>query len=129
MGAVRPAHQGKPRKKLEDVAAALYRPKPKGADGGFGNVRMSEKAAKRMQMQQVAADEIGVWPENWQSVNFFMDYCRTQWRTGMGGSTGLDYTAVLACLRTLRLGRERTDEVFADVRVLEAAALEAMIAK
>lgn len=92
-------------------------------------MRMSEKAARRMQMQQAAADEIGVWPENWQSVNFFLDYCRTQWRTGMGGPTGLDYTAVLACLRTLRLGRERSDEVFTDVRVMEAAALEAMSKK
>lgn len=92
-------------------------------------MRMSEKAAKRMQAQQVAHDCIEVWPENWQSVNFFMEFCRTQWRTGMGGATGLDYTAVLACLRTLRLGRERADEVFADVRVMEAAALEAMIAK
>lgn len=89
---------------------------------------MSAKAAERMQKQQIAASEIGVWPENWQSVGFFMDYCRTQWRVGMGGATGLDYTAVLACLRTLRLGRERSDELFADVRVMEAAALEAMSA-
>lgn len=90
---------------------------------------MSAKAAKRFQTQQIAANEIGVWPENWQSVGFFMDYCRTQWRTGMGGPTGLDYTAVLACLRTMRLGRERADEVFADVRVMEAAALGAMASK
>lgn len=91
---------------------------------------MSAKAAKRFQTQQIAANEIGVWPENWQSVHFFMDYCRTQWRSGgMGGATGLDYTAVLACLRTMRLGRERADEVFADVRVMEAAALGAMASK
>lgn len=88
---------------------------------------MSAKAAKRFQTQQMAANEIGVWPENWQSVHFFMDYCRTQWRVGgAGGATGLDYTAVLACLRALRLGRERNDELFSDVRVMEAAALEAI---
>lgn len=72
---------------------------------------------------------VEVWEENWQSVSFFLDYCATQWRTGMGGATGLDYTAVIASLRTLRLGRERFDEVFADVRVMESAALEAMAKK
>ena len=74
-------------------------------------------------------DEVEIWPENWQSVNFFMEYCRTQWRIGMGGATGLDYTAVLASLRTLRLGREKSDQVFADVRIMEAAALEAIMTK
>lgn len=82
-----------------------------------------------MQKQQIAASEIGVWPENWQSVGFFMDYCRTQWRVGMGGATGLDYTAVLACLRTLRLPRAEFDSMFADVRTMEAAALGAMAVK
>lgn len=86
------------------------------------------KIAQR-QAQMGLGDEVEIWPENWQSVNFFMDYCRTQWRIGMGGATGLDYTAVLACLRTLRLGRKRAEEVFADVRVIEAAALEAILTK
>lgn len=91
---------------------------------------MSEKAAKRLEKQGAAVlDEVFVWPENWESVAFFMDYCRTQWRVGMGGATGLDYSAVLTCLRTLRLGRERTDEVFADVRTMESAALAAMASK
>ena len=35
-------------------------------------------------------------------------------------------TAVLASLRTLRLKQERFDEVFADVRVMERAALAEM---
>ena len=88
---------------------------------------MSEKAAKRLAKQGFSNhEEVSVWPENWQSVNFFMEFCRTQWRAGMGVPTGLDYTAVLACLRTLRLGRERTDEVFSDVRTMEAASLVAM---
>ena len=71
-----------------------------------------------------------VWAENWASVVFFADFCMTQWRyaAGMngGGATGLDYSAVLASLRTLRLPREKFDRVFSDVRVLERAALEAM---
>ena len=71
-----------------------------------------------------------VWAENWQSVMFFSNYCGTQWRyaSGMGGvvSTGLDHTAVLANLRTLRLPRARADEIYADVRLMERAAMGAM---
>lgn len=91
---------------------------------------MSEKAAKRLAQQGFSDQEdVPVWPENWQAVGFFMDFCRTQWRVGMGGPTGLDYTAVLACLRSLKLGRDKADEVFADVRVMEVAALAAMAQK
>lgn len=51
----------------------------------------------------------------------------TQWRVGgMGSATGLDYTAVLAFIRTLRLPREQADELFEDIQVMEAAALEQM---
>lgn len=71
------------------------------------------------------ADVIEVFPENWDSVQFFVRL-QTQWRVGMGGATGLDYTAVLALLRTLRLPRERADELFADVQLMERAALAAM---
>ena len=44
----------------------------------------------------------------------------------MGSATGLDYTAVLAFIRTLRLPREQADELFEDIQVMEAAALEQM---
>lgn len=72
-----------------------------------------------------------VWRENWESVLFFAHHCGTQWRyvgVGMGGAmaTGLDYTAVLAALRTLRLPKDRFEEVYADVRVMERAALTVM---
>lgn len=92
-------------------------------------MRMSEKAAKRMQAQQVAHDCIEVWPENWQAVGFFMQFCRTQWRVGMNGPSGLDYTAVLACIDRHKLEPEKASELFEDVQVMEAAALEVMASK
>ncbi|AGW94597.1 hypothetical protein N234_31615 [Ralstonia pickettii DTP0602] len=66
-----------------------------------------------------------VWPENWQAVMLF---CRlgTQWRAGMGGPTGLDYVAVLALIDRLGLPADDADELFDDVRHLEAAALTVM---
>jgi len=86
---------------------------------------MAGKLAKLAQMPAYT-EEIEVWPENWPAINFFLEYCATQWRTGMAGATGLDYTAVLACIRTLGLARDKRDELFADVRTLERGALEAM---
>ena len=44
----------------------------------------------------------------------------------MGSATGLDYTAVLAFIRTLRLPREQADELFEDIQVMEAEALAVM---
>lgn len=87
---------------------------------------MAGKLAKLAAQAGQAEHTVEVWAENVASVNFFLEYCGTQWRAGMGGATGLDYTAVIASLRTLRLGRERFDEVFADVRLMERAALNVM---
>lgn len=66
-----------------------------------------------------------VWQENWQAVVFF-SRLSTQWRSGMAGPTGLDYTAVLALLRTLRLPRAEADALFDDVQVMEGEALREM---
>lgn len=74
--------------------------------------------------------ELVIWPENVLALNFFVEFCDTQWRYGgMGGATGLDYTAVLACVRSLRLGREKSDQLFADIRTMERGALQAMRSK
>ncbi|WP_313082547.1 DUF1799 domain-containing protein [Pulveribacter sp.] len=90
---------------------------------------MAGKLAKHY-AQQAPSDEVLVWPENLESVNFFLEFCQTQWRSGgMGGPTGLDYTAVLACLRTLGLARDKRDAMFADVRIMEGAALSVIHAK
>lgn len=51
---------------------------------------------------------------------------RTQWRVGMGGPTGLDYTAVLALIRAMRLPREQSDELFKDIQTMEFEALVQM---
>ncbi len=48
---------------------------------------------------------------------------QTQWRVGMSGPTGLDYAGVEAALRLSAVGDPA--EVFAGLRVCEAAALDA----
>ena len=70
------------------------------------------------------------WPENIDSLNLFIAL-QTQWRIGMSGATGLDYPAVFATID--RLHRDKTDarrdELFADVQIMEAAALKKMAEK
>lgn len=76
-------------------------------------------------------DEFEVWPENWPSFALFCAV-QTQWRVGgMGGATGLDYPAVFATLDRLHRDKtpERRDELFADIQVMEAAALKEMAKK
>ena len=65
-----------------------------------------------------------LWPGNvnnwryWQSI-------QTQWRSGMGGATGLDYAGVLACLRNAHgLHGKRLRKAFACLQAAERATLE-----
>jgi hypothetical protein len=54
---------------------------------------------------------------------------QTQWRSGMSGPTGLDYTALEPVMRLQGIKKRDRQEVFAGVRVMEIAALEVMRAK
>lgn len=88
-------------------------------------VTAAEARAAGFELADYEDDECEVWPENWRSVTFF-SRLSTQWRSGMAGPTGLDYTAVLSLLRTLRLPRDEHDVLFDDVQVMERAALNEM---
>lgn len=50
----------------------------------------------------------------------------TQWRTGMAGATGLDYTAVPTVMDLLDIAPEHRRDRFDDLRTMERAALEVM---
>lgn len=66
-----------------------------------------------------------VWPENWEPFCLFADL-GSQWRSGMSGPTGLDYTAVLALMGLMDITREEQRDLFNDIRVMEQAALSEM---
>nr|WP_255773277.1 DUF1799 domain-containing protein [Halorhodospira sp. 9622] len=70
-----------------------------------------------------AEDVHWVWPENWAAFETFYR-CQTQWRVGMSGRTGLDYTAVRVVLDLF--SEEDQRESFDRLQVMEFAALEAM---
>jgi len=64
-----------------------------------------------------------LWPSNvknwhhWQAV-------QTQWRSGTGGATGLDYAGVLAYLGAQGLKRPQRLEAFTGIQAAERATLE-----
>ncbi|MFG6457865.1 DUF1799 domain-containing protein [Roseateles sp. BYS96W] len=50
----------------------------------------------------------------------------TQWRVGMGGATGLDYTPLMRLLDREQLNADDWRDTFDSVRAIEAAALDQM---
>lgn len=67
--------------------------------------------------------EVDIWPENWEIFLIFTELS-TQWRTGMGGATGLDYNAV-RWLFELH-GVKDQKQALSDMRVMESAAINQM---
>lgn len=64
-----------------------------------------------------------VWAENVPAFDLFVAV-RTQWRVGMAGPSGLDYAGVRACMDLLGTPEGERPRLFADLQVMEAAALE-----
>lgn len=88
--------------------------------------RPPESIAEGFELEDYLPDDLAVWPCHVQALAFFHEFCRTQWRlTPAGTLAGLDYTAVLACLKSLRLSKKDADKLFSDVRQIERGAVEA----
>jgi hypothetical protein len=69
-----------------------------------------------------------VFPCNRKVVQLF-SRLSTQWRTGMGGPTGLDYTLPLKLMDRMQLNEKDYDEMIDDLTVMEMAALNEMSKK
>lgn len=82
----------------------------------------SEAQADRM-LEQSGPMEI--WPENWQAVMVFAAM-GTQWTVGNAGVIGLRYESLPVVMRHLGVPPPARAGVFADLRILESAAKEAM---
>jgi hypothetical protein len=70
-------------------------------------------------------EEVEVLRDNWSAFRV-MEAMGTQWRTGMGGATGLDYAVVSAVMSLVGIPKKTTKQVFQDLRVMEAEALAVM---
>jgi hypothetical protein len=78
--------------------------------------------------EDYAGDDVEVWPEN-ERAYFLFGEIRTQWRMGSMGPTGLDYGVLFQKMDRMRLEPDEYDELEADIRTMEFAALEAMSAR
>ena len=118
-----PAWQGR-KKKLADAARHWVLGAPPGGRDDLGEDARAFGIALEEEHQD--DDDFEVWPENWPAVQLFMEL-GTQWRVaaGMGGLAylGLDYAAVIAYLRGLRVPEWR--ERLKELRVMELAAVKA----
>ena len=67
--------------------------------------------------------KLEIFEENWPAVELFLRV-QTQWRTSVGGVTGLDYASVIS---TAKLYKYRNlPSVIEDLQVMEATVLTEM---
>ena len=84
-----------------------------------------ELAAFGLTAEDVAADPVDIWPDNLAAYQIF-SFMGTQWRVGMGGATGLDYNVMYRKMDRLSLSPVDYDDLEADLRIMEGAALDCM---
>lgn len=88
---------------------------------------MAGKLAKAGYVPQGESDEVELWEENTQSWNFFMMVCgQMNYVAGFSSmkATGLRYEGIYPLLdRFFGDNKERWEEVFFDMQVLESAAV------
>lgn len=70
-----------------------------------------------------AQKPVPVWPENRAAVLVFQ-LMSTQWRVGMGGYVGLDYTALREVWPIAGIADSKRSAVFMDLRYIEHFALD-----
>ncbi|WP_426201033.1 DUF1799 domain-containing protein [Pseudomonas sp. TWP3-1] len=85
----------------------------------------ADLAALGMSRADIPGEECEVLPDNWRTFILF-NALSTQWRSGMGGPTGLDYTSIRDVARYLSIKKKQIAEIFHDLQVMEAEALLVM---
>lgn len=75
--------------------------------------------------EDFASPTVQVWPENIEAVSVFLAM-QTQWRVGMNGRTGMDYSALDAVWPLVGIRRRDRTRVFQEFRIIEIGALNEM---
>lgn len=70
-------------------------------------------------------EEVELWAVNAEAFSVF-NSMSTQWRSGMGGATGLDYGVLPVVMDLEGVEADDRQHVFRDVRTMEQEALKAM---
>lgn len=67
--------------------------------------------------------DVDVWPEHWDILMLFSRY-NTQWRVGMAGAAGLDYSVFHHALEQKGIKGKKFERMMDDLGIIEMAALE-----
>lgn len=70
-------------------------------------------------------EDVELWAVNAEAFSVF-NSMSTQWRSGMGGATGLDYGVLPVVMDLEGVEADDRQQVFRDVRTMEQEALKAM---
>lgn len=108
-------------KKLISLARALLTGAPDAGDAAFWESLGIPPEMRDGIVSSAAVTPI--WQENETSFALFASL-QTQWRIGMGGPTGLDYSAVPVVMELYSVPEKDRRQVFDDVRVMESEALK-----
>lgn len=84
-----------------------------------------ELAAAGLTLEDLEGDGVEVWPENVRAYRLFCDL-QTQWRVGMSGPSGLDYSVLFVMIDRMKLSDADAEDLEYDVRAMESEALSAM---
>lgn len=79
-------------------------------------------------LDDVAGPPLEVWPGHEDALNLFL-FMRSQWRVGMAGATGLDYSVLFHKMDRMGLSAERYEDLEDEIRIMEGAALDEMTKK
>lgn len=88
-------------------------------------VTAEDMAKLGLTLADIAEDDVEIWPDNWPVFRLF-NALGTQWRTGAGGATGLDYTSIRDVASYIGIKKRQIPELFPDLQVMEAEALAVM---
>ncbi|NHZ81826.1 hypothetical protein F2P44_21470 [Massilia sp. CCM 8695] len=81
-----------------------------------------------MAVEDFVGEEVEPWPDNVAALLLFQ-YLRTQWRTGAGGPSGLDYTVMHRKMDRMGLAPDDYDQLEHDIQTMEVAALNCIYAE
>lgn len=81
-----------------------------------------------LSLEDYEDDSIALWTDNWLSFSVFIGMS-TQWRTGVGGVTGLDYNALPTVMKLRGIKKNKHKQIFNDIQIMEAEALNILLKK
>lgn len=78
-----------------------------------------------LKSEDMPEDDMEVWDCVWPSFVTF-ESMATQWRVGMSGATGLEYSAIPPVVDMLGFDKTQLKVIFQDIRIMENEALNIM---